>query len=88
MNLTRLHTRFHTGKLEDDKLGKLEMSYCRMHCRYRGAFNLAMQQSWMDGDGVGKCELTTERCNSDVVDALSAMIDTYVRIKGAVWLVP
>lgn len=31
----------------------------------------------LDGDWVGKCELTAERCNSDVVDAFSAMIDTY-----------
>lgn len=31
----------------------------------------------LDVDGVGKCELTAERCNSDVLDALSSMIDTY-----------
>lgn len=37
----------------------------------------------LDGDGVGKSELTAERCNSDVVDALSAMIDTYKEGSGA-----
>lgn len=38
---------------------------------------LSSHAAKLDGDWVGKCELTAERCNSDVVDALSAMIDTY-----------
>ena len=54
MHLSRLDTRFHAGKLEDDKLGKSEMSYCQMHSRYRGV--LSSYAAKLDGDGVGKCD--------------------------------